>query len=400
MKRFGSRGLRAVSLAVAALAWSAVVAAQEPKVVPSRPGQRSPVALPAATEGGIRLSLDQAIGLAVSNNADLNVTVNAAEANRYLVLQDQGIFDPLIQAAISRSRTEQPATSTLVGANVQTRDSTDGSIQVSQLAPTGGVFTLGLTGNRTKTNSTFFNVNPSYSTGVTLQMNQPLLRNAGYATTTWLIRIAKNTRDSSYQDYLRSVQATVNTVEQAYWDLVYALQNLDVKRESLRIAQELNRITRIKIDVGSLAPIEITQTEVGIANAEQDIITAKGLIGDAQDRLKRVLNVDPAQWNVPIVPTDQVRSENVKIDLDRGVQSAMAYENQAANFSALRIYRNVGNPAFSDTAYRALVVIKWVKADGSVEGTAKATIDVYQGRQPWGNSEYSSPMCAEVATAG
>ena len=331
MKRFVSRRLAALPMALAGLLMgSGIVPAQEPrpvqepKVVPSRPGQRSPVPVPGPTEGSIRLSLDQAIGIAVANNEDLNITVNSAEANRYVVLQDQGIFDPLVQAAVSRSHTEQPATSTLVGAAVQTRDSTDGSVQVSQLAPTGGVFSLGLTGNRTATNSSFFNVNPSYSGGVTLSMNQPLLRNAGYKTTTWLIRIAKDTRDASYQDYVRSVQTAVNTVEQAYWDLVYSLQNLDVKRESLRIAQELNRITRIKIDVGSLAPIEITQTEVGIANAEQDIINAESLIGDAQDRLKRVLNFDPAQWNVPIYPTDQVRSENVKIDLDRGVQSAIA----------------------------------------------------------------------------
>ena len=85
--------------------------------------------------------------------------------------------------------------------------------------------------------------------------------------------------------YLSRKGLDVNAVEQAYWDLVYSLQNLEVKRESLRIAQELNRITRIKIDVGSLAPIDITQTEVGIATAEQDIIISEGQIGDAQDRL-------------------------------------------------------------------------------------------------------------------
>ena len=323
MKRFLSRRLAAMALA-GLVGGAGAAPAQVAKVVPSRPGQRAAVPPPPPVEGSIRLSLEQAIGLAIANNADLNVTVNTAESNRYLVLQDQGIFDPLVQAAISRSHSEQPATSQLVGASVQKRDSTDGSIQVSQLAPTGGVFTLGLTGNRTSTNSSFFFVNPSYNGGVSLQMNQPLLRNAGYAPTVWLIRIAKNTRDASYQDYLRSVQTAVNTVEQAYWDLVYALQNLDVKRESLRIAQELNRITRIKIDVGSLAPIEITQTEVGIANAEQDIITAESLIGDAQDRLKRVLNFDAAQWNVPILPTDQVRSENVRIDIDSGVQNAVA----------------------------------------------------------------------------
>ncbi len=82
------------------------------------------------------------------------------------------------------------------------------------------------------------------------------------------------------------------------------------------------------------------------------------------------------------------------------VQSATAYDNQAAHFSALRINHNVGNPDFSDVVFRAFVVIKWVKADGSVEGTAKATIDYYKGKMPWGDAVYSSPFCQKVATAG
>ena len=272
---------------------SPAAAASQGPVVTARPGERQPLRLPPESGEGIRLSLDEAIAIAVSNNADLNVSVNAAEATRFSVLQNQGIFDPLIEAAIGRSHQEEPATSELVGAPVSTRDSTDASVSVSQLAPTGGVFSLGFTGNRTKTNSSFFFVNPSYNSGLTLSLDQPLLRRFGPRPTTWLIRISKNTRDAAYQDYVRSLQSGVNAVEQAYWDLVYSLQNLEVKKESLTIAQDLNRITRIRIDVGSLAPIDITQTEVGIATAEQEIITAEGQIGDAQDRLKRLLNFDP-----------------------------------------------------------------------------------------------------------
>jgi outer membrane protein len=326
MKRFPNRwtALRAAAAIVLA-ALSPAASGQEKPVVSARSGQRQVRELPPPAQGGIPLSLDQAIGLALANNQDLNVTVNAAEATRFSLFQNQGIFDPLVSAVVSRSHTEDPATSALSGAAVNTTDSTDGRAQVSQLAPTGGVFTLGFTANKTTNNSSFNIVNPSYRSGLTLSMNHPLLRNFGPRTTMWLIHIARNTRDSSYQDFLRSVQATVNAVEQSYWDLVYALQNLEVKKESLRIAQDLNRITRIKIDVGSLAPIEITQTEVGIATAEQDIITAEGLIGDSQDRLTRLLNVDPVRWSAtPIVPTDQVRGEDVKIQLEEGTKTALA----------------------------------------------------------------------------
>ncbi len=359
----------AAAIGLAAL--SPAAAGQERPVVSARSGQRHVRELPPPARGSIPLSLDQAIGLALANNQDLNVTVNAAESTRFSLFQSQGIYDPLVSALVSRSHTEQPATSTLVGANVNTSDFTDARAQVSQLAPTGGTFTLGFTGNKTTTNSSFSFINPAYSSSLTLSMNQPLLRNFGPRVTTWLIRIARNTRDSSYQDFVRSVQTTVNSVEQSYWDLVYALQNLEVKKESLRIAQDLNRITRIKIDVGSLAPIEITQTEVGIATAEQDIITAEGLIGDAQDRLTRLLNVDPVRWSTtPIVPTDQVRGEDVQIQLEEGTKTALTrrpeilslayfvdsdrirydyYKNQV--LPGLNLTASYGNPGIGGTTH-------------------------------------------------
>ena len=371
MKKFQNRlAARAAAVAIGLSAFISAAPGQEKPVVSARPGQRTFQQLPPAGEAGVPLSLAQAIALALSDNKDLDITINLTESTRYSLFSAQGIYDPLATASISRSHTEQPATSQLVGALVNTIDSSDARAQISQLAPTGGIFALGFTGNKTDTNSTFAFVNPSYNTGLMLSMNQPLLRNFGPKTTTWLIRIARNTRDAAYQDFVRGVQSVVNTVEQAYWDLAYALQNLEVKKESLRIAQELNRITKIKIDVGSLAPIEITQTEVGIAIAEQDIILAEGLIGDAQDRLKRQLGLKAATWSTPIVPTEEVRAEDVRIQLEEGTRTALLrrpemlkaeyvvdsdvirydyYKNQV--MPALNLVGSYGNPGTAGTVH-------------------------------------------------
>ena len=321
MKRFPrSWTARAAAFALVVSTASPALA-QEPPVVSAQPKERKLVALPGANAQGIPLSLAQAVAIAVSNNQDQWVTVNQAESFEYLILQNKGIFDPLVSAAVGRSHAEIPAASTITSGRF---DDTTFSGNVAQLTPLGGVFQLGFTGIRETTNNTFAQVNPSYAGSLTLSFSQPLLRNFGTLPTNWLIRIAKNSRDSAYQTLVRSVQSTVNSVEQAYWDLVYALQNLEVKRESLRVAQDLNRITRIKIDVGSLAPIDITQTDFGIATAEQDIITAEGLIGDAQDRLRRQLNfVDPREMATPIVPTDSLSTEEVKIQLDTATEAAL-----------------------------------------------------------------------------
>ncbi|HEX9285876.1 MAG TPA: TolC family protein [Thermoanaerobaculia bacterium] len=327
MKRFPRvRVARAVLLAAGALGAALHAVAQNAGVISARPGERTARALPESGAEGMRLSLDEAVALAIANNQDLNVSVDTAEASRYVLFSNMGIFDPLAEASLVRSHSEQPAASQLSGAqagSANQSDTTDFSTRVTQLAPTGGTFSLGFTANRTATNSTFFFVNPSYNSGLTLSFTQPLLRNFGRDTTTWLIRTSRNDRDSSYQTFVRSVQGTVNAVEQAYWDLVYALKNLEVKKEARALAADLNRITKIKIDVGSLAPIDIVQTEVGIATAEEQIIIAEGLIGDAQDRLKRLLNFDPAKYSVPIVPTDEVRAEPTSVPVDEGIKRAL-----------------------------------------------------------------------------
>jgi outer membrane protein TolC len=345
------------TLAIALLlAQGSALLAQSGAVVSAVPGQRSSQQLPPPDKDGIHLTLDQAIGLALANNQDLNVTVNAAESSQYSLFSQYGIYDPLLQAFGSRTHNDQPTATQLSGAPVLKTDSSDGGGQVSQLIPWGGTFTLGFAGNRTKTNSTFYDINPSFTAGLTASVNQPLLRNFGKLPTNWLIDTARNTRDAAYQTFVRSVQATVNSTEQAYWDLAYAYDNLKVKLEAKAIAVELNRITKIKIDVGSLAPIDVVQTEVNIATADQDIINAEGTIGVAQDQLKRLLNFDPVLWNAaPIIPTDSVRVEEQKFDLEKGMKEALEKRpeviaqqyNVASNQLRFAYYKNQVLPSLN-----------------------------------------------------
>ena len=124
----------ACALAVTIGLWTPVARGQstDQKSVPVRPGERRTAPLPPPTQGSIPLTLDRAIGLALANNEDLNVSINAAEAFRYTIVANKGIFDPLLQAALSRSHSELPASSTLIGAAVRSADATDFSASISQ----------------------------------------------------------------------------------------------------------------------------------------------------------------------------------------------------------------------------------------------------------------------------
>ena len=236
-----------------------------------------------------------------------------------------GIYDPLLTTNVLRSHTDQPTSSNLAGAEVLKNDNWDADIGLNQLTPWGGSVRFGLSGSRLLTNNSFANVNPALPSALSLSLSQPLLRNFGRLPTEINIWIARNSRDASYQTLVRSVQTVINSVEQSYWDLVYARANLKVKVEARDVALELNRITKIKIDVGSLAPIDIVQTEVGVATAEQDIINADAVVGLAEDQLRRDLNyeADTPTTN-HIIPTDELKVERQPYDLAEGVRTALS----------------------------------------------------------------------------
>ena len=318
-------GVCAAAVAGLLIAPSGTLLAQETSVdVSAQPGARGGANVPAPQADGVHLTLDEAIRVALANNQDLNVSVNAAEASQYFLFQNMGIYDPILSNTVNRRHTDSPQSSALGGAEVLQNDSWDAAIGLSQLTPWGGVVDFGLTGSYNTTNSTFVDVNPAIPANIFLNLNQPLLRNFGRLATEINIETSRNTRDASYQTFVRSVQAVINSVEQSYWDLVYARANLAVKLEARDIARELNRITRIRIDVGSLAPIDIVQTEVGIATAEEDIITAEALVGLAEDRLRRDLNYEAESPTTHrIIPTDELEAQRQQFDLAEGVRIAL-----------------------------------------------------------------------------
>jgi outer membrane protein len=294
--------------------------AAEKVTIPIGSAARKSESLPPGDK--IELSLDRAIVLSLENTLDLDVASLGYERAGFGIGSASGAFDPYVELDVNAARSQSPKIS-----SIQSSDSKQQRLNgfLGGLLATGATYQLGWTNSRNDSEIPGITlINPTYSSSLAASATQPLLRNFGRGVNTRLIVQARISRDISAWDFVRSVQATIQNVENAYWDLVYAQENLLSKQESLARASDLNRITKIKIDVGALAPIDIVQTEVTIAQREQDIILAEGLIGDAQDRLKRLLNVgSAADWNRPIVPTDRPTDEAMTIDLDAGLRTAL-----------------------------------------------------------------------------
>ena len=315
----GSRhaGRRAAAAALALIVTAGPVLADDAVSVPVASKSRKAIPLPAGEN--IELSLKQAVALTLENVLDLDVAAYNLEESKFGILAARGAFDPGVEVDLGATDTQTPTTSRVQAPETKT---TYGNAFLTGLLPYGTTYDLGF--QNTYRNSVipgYTLVNPTLSSNLALSVTQPLLRNFGRDVNERFVVQARIGRDTNAFQFVVAVQTAIQTADSAYWDLVYAFENLKAK-------QDLNRITQIKIDVGAAAPIDIVQTEVTIAQREQDIITAEGLIGDAQDRLRRLLNVQSIpDWNRPIVPTDRPTRESLvkpyKADVNEGFESAL-----------------------------------------------------------------------------
>jgi outer membrane protein TolC len=179
--------------------------------------------------------------------------------------------------------------------------------------------------NRQATNSIFSTFNPSFTSNFNLNLTQPLLRNLRIDSTRYQIKVAKKSAEISDVQFHQTVVNTVANVKQSYYDLIYALDNLEAQRKSLGLAQQLLEENRIKVRVGTMAPLDVVSAQSEVAGREANVIQAEASVADAEDVLKRTMFTgnEPESWNTRIVPTDRPTADRVTVDLPAAIQTAL-----------------------------------------------------------------------------
>ncbi|HSM13620.1 MAG TPA: TolC family protein [Thermoanaerobaculia bacterium] len=274
-------------------------------------------------DGEVLLTLEETVALALERNLGLRVERFTRQQIRLGVEQAMGVYDLSLGGSASVSSDESPAASNLDGAEVQEQDRGTFGLGVSQLFASGGTGRIEWGNGRFKTNSQFAILNPSYSSGIDFSLSQPLLRGFGRSQTEFGIRIAEFQSDAARATFLQQVSTTIQNAENAYWNLVTAQANLRVAEESLRLAQQLHEDNEIRVDVGTLAPLELVQSEAGVATRQEEIIRARAAIGDAEDVLRYLIDIrNQAAWKLPIVAETPAETEPIAIDVEQGIETA------------------------------------------------------------------------------
>ncbi len=275
--------------------------------------------------GELRLSLREAVLLALKNNLDIAIAGYNPKINAEGIVIAKAVFDPVASLTADANRTVTPSASVLQGAFTGIIKNQDVNASLTQALPIGGSYTLSLTNNRQDSNSAFVVINPAYRTVVTLSMTQNLLKNFGPDVNTAPIKIARNNEAISVTQFRQQANQVINNVHTAYWLLVFNIENLEVQKRSLRLARELEDLNKARVRAGVAAPVEVTQAEAQAAAQVQNVILAEKAIKDAEDQLKLILNIPDGEriWAKTIMPADTPPFEVARVDAEASIQEAL-----------------------------------------------------------------------------
>jgi len=212
-------------------------------------------------------------------------------------------FDPILTGNYQSDHASFIPTSPFQGSFQGTTTANFGYIQGFHW---GTNLSLGFNNTRTTTNSAFTTVSPALNSGFNFRLTQHLLQGFGIAANTRFIRIAKNNRELSDVAFRLQVITTVDQIENMYWDLVYAYENLRVKQESLAFSEKTLSDTKKQVEIGSLAPIESVRAQSTVAADQQALTVAKTNLQLqqllAKNALSRTLH-DPVLAGAEVIPT-------------------------------------------------------------------------------------------------
>lgn len=334
IRRFAAKrgaAIAAMSLMLAPGLIAGPAFAQTPRMVESVPQASLPPANLRVADGKIALTLEEAVEIALARNLGLALERYDRQNFRLGIDAAMGIYDLNLSAGAQYSDRTSRNRSNLEGETSVSSTSTSSNAGLTQLTPFGGTASWTADFFKLETNSTQAQFNPAYTVNSDIGFTLPLLRGFGKEVTNQQILVARLQDRGSRAGFEQSISETIQRVENAYWDLVEARNQLQVAQEGLALAQELHRRNGIQVDVGTLAPLELVQSEANVATREVDIIDARTRVGNAEDALRQLLNLDQGpEWAAEITPESDPKTDAVAVELDDSIRAALAKRPEIA----------------------------------------------------------------------
>jgi outer membrane protein len=262
-------------------------------------------------------------------------------------------FDPIITGTMQEDHSQILSTNVFTGAPVLAQNTGTENFSYAQGFQTGTNLSVGFTNTRATSNSTLTNLSPLLNSGFQFRLTQHLLQGFGFAPNTRFIRIAKNDREISDVAFRLQIITTVDQVENMYWDLVFAYENVRVAQESVAFAQKTLSDNQKQVQIGTLAPIEVVRAQSTVASDQQVLTVAQTNLELQQLLMKNALSrtlVDPSLADAEVIPTStmQLPAQEALSPTQDLINNALSHRTELAE---ARI--NLTNQEISNKAIRS-----------------------------------------------
>ncbi|HLW71819.1 MAG TPA: TolC family protein [Candidatus Binataceae bacterium] len=282
-----------------------------------------------------KLSLKEAIYIAIRNNPALAATQLGPIGGTEAIRQANGAFDPDLTSQLDISKSVAPVSSAFQvrGSDAFTQKFYDWNFGINKvLASTNGILGLTFDNNRTYSNSTFASVNPSYTPAAELSLVQPLLRNFGWDFARINVHLAESAQRSAQWTYGSALNDFVQRIGGDYWGVVGAVENLAVADSALKFNGDLVRVNAISLKVGTLAPIDLQEAQSAASTAEANVYAAQAALQTARAQLREDVMLNP---NGTFIPQDVEPADTPNPHLEIRDTEEAALENMVEYSPAL-----------------------------------------------------------------
>ena len=350
--------------------------------------QTRPTVPPAPPGARVELTLDNAVERALDRNLDLAVERLSPQTYDFSLAALDATFHPnLVSTFGLRSQTSFTRSQT-AGGDILSTDTLTGNNGVQQnLKWGGGSYAVGFNNNRQEQSDLFATRNPVLNSSLTAAISQPLLRNFRTDAVRTQLKITKINQEMSETSLRATVVRTVANVRNAYWDLVFAIQADEVAQNSLQLATKLVEDNRARVEVGTLAPLDVTQAEAEQATRRQAVAQARATHGTAELALKRLIvnGTEDPYWTANIEPVDRPTYTTETVDVAGAVRRALTSRTDLeqskkqiqSNDVSIRSLSDAQLPALDLTASYGLAGIggtQFVRPPGAALGAAPSQV--------------------------
>ncbi len=294
-----------------------------------------------------KLMLKDALELAIANNLDIQIEKTNTVLSRSQYRQTFGAWDPTLGYRPALAYNVTPTGNALQAPDGRLVDHAfNNNFQFRQSLPWFGTrLAADFNNGRLSTSNPFLGLNPYIQSSLNLTLTQPLLRGFKMDSDRNQIRVRKKAIDIAEADYEVRVIDIVTRVQNAYWDLVAARQDSDVKKQSVELARDQYERSKRQIEAGTLAPVELAAAAAELERRQDTWYTAIGVVTEVENALKILLagGRDQTIWDDEIVPLEQQSmSPPPLMELKEAVRDAVSKRPELKNLR-LRLESNTYN---------------------------------------------------------